>query len=176
MNNLSYRMLNIAGVPAGLLGIDELFDALFDLETKPGDEKLGKLLVDGIRKHNFVPKPAVKDYIEVLEREYQLFYQRRTGSVKGKVKDYGTWEGHPREHIPWFPIVSAELCNGCEKCLEVCPKDVFELDEDHKAVVIEPFLCIIGCCFCKSACDPQAILMPDREMLNQFRHGQRRQT
>jgi hypothetical protein len=31
----------------------------------------------------------------------------------------------------------------------------------------------VGCCFCKSACDPQAILMPQREMLDQYRHMRR---
>ncbi|MEA3327124.1 MAG: hypothetical protein U9R53_07415 [Chloroflexota bacterium] len=173
MGDLSYRMINIGGVPAGLLGLEELFSDLFTSGSKPEDIDIADRLIAGIRQHNFIPKPAIDNYKIVLKREYQRYYQNRSAGSTGVARDYGVWEGHPREHIPWFPIVSGELCDGCAKCIEVCPKDVFEMNEDNKAVVIEPFLCIVGCCFCKSACDPQAIMMPNRDMLDQFRHGQR---
>ncbi len=87
----------------------------------------------------------------------------------------GSGKGTPGTN-PWFPTVSLELCTGCGKCLEVCPKDVFEATKDGKVEVVEPFLCIVGCCMCKSACDPRAILMPERSMLDQYRHGQRHAT
>lgn len=170
MSNLSYRMIFIGGTPAGLLGLEELFKELFDLGHQPGDDELGMVLLKGVRKHNFVPKPAVASYQEVLTREYKKYYAERSGGDAVVARDYGQWEGYPREQIPWFPGVSADLCNGCGKCLEVCPKDVFDQKEDGKVEVVEPFLCIVGCCFCKSACDPQAILMPQREMLDQYRH------
>lgn len=168
--DLSYRMIYIGGTPAGLLGLEELFNDLFESEHKPEDEDIGEQLINGVRQHNFIPKPAVGDYQNVLEREYQKFYQTRSGGKAVVARDYGQWEGYPREHIPWFPIVSADLCNGCVKCIEVCPKEVFEKDENGKAVVVEPFLCIVGCCFCKSACKPEAILMPNRDMLDQYLH------
>lgn len=173
MTKLSYRMLFIANAPAGLLGLTELFNELYHAGITPQDEDIGHKLIMGVRQHNFVPKPAMDDYKLVLKREYQKFYQLKTGGKGAVVKDYGQWEGFPREQIPWFPTVSADLCNGCGNCLEVCPKDVFEMDDAGKAVVVEPFLCIVGCCFCKSACDPEAILMPMREMLDQYRHGKR---
>ena len=176
MASLSYRMLMIGGVPAGLLGLDELFASLFEGEHRPDASDTRDFLVRGVQQHNFIPKPALPHYEEVLTREYRLYYQQRSGGKALVAKDYGTWEGHPRENIPWFPTVSAELCDGCAKCLEVCPKEVFELDQNGKAVVVEPFLCIVGCCFCKSACDPHAILMPDRAMLDSYRHGQRYST
>jgi len=176
MTELSYRMLFIEGVPAGLLGLDELFKTLYESECTPQDADIGNKLIHGVRQHNFVPKPAIGAYQTTLEQEYQKYYLERTGGGEVKVRDYGTWEGIPREQIPWFPTVSPELCDGCGKCIEVCPKDVFEMDEANKAVVVEPFLCIVGCCFCKSACDPQAILMPEKSMLDQFRHGQRHAT
>lgn len=172
MGNLSYRMIYIGGAPAGLLGVDELFNVLFEAGMTPGDENLGEKLIKGVKKHNFVPKPAIKDYQDVLLREYLKYYHARTGGDAPVTRDYGQWEGYPREHIPWFPTVSEELCNGCGKCIEVCPKDVFQQLENGKVMVVEPFLCIVGCCFCKSACDPKAILMPQREMLDQYRHGQ----
>jgi NAD-dependent dihydropyrimidine dehydrogenase PreA subunit len=169
-------MLMIDGVPAGLLGLDELFESLFKGEHHPDDLGFGDVLIRGVRENNFVPKPAMSQYEEVLIREYRMYYQRRSGGKAHVAKDYGTWEGHPRESLPWFPTVSVELCDGCGKCIEVCPKDVFALDENNKAVVVEPFLCIVGCCFCKSVCDPCAILMPERSMLDSYRHGQRHST
>lgn len=173
MPELSYRMLNIGGVPAGLLGLNELFLDLFESGWKPGDEKMKEALIDGSKQHNFIPKPAVEDYAEVLLSEYERFYNRLNQGEDAASHDYGQWMGIPREQIPWFPAISAELCNGCVKCIEVCPKDVFAETEDGKVAVIEPFLCIVGCCFCKSACDPMAILMPQKEMLDQYQHGQR---
>lgn len=173
MTNLSYRMIYIAGAPAGLLGLEELFDELYAAGLHPDDSELSRELIKGVRQHNFVPRPALKDYQEVLLREYQKYHRDRSGGKAVVARDYGQWQGFPREHIPWFPVVSADLCNGCGKCIEVCPKEVFEVMKDGKVEVVEPFLCIVGCCFCKSACDPKAILMPDRSILDQFQHGQR---
>jgi NAD-dependent dihydropyrimidine dehydrogenase PreA subunit len=176
MTELSYRMILIDGVPAGLLGLDELFDELFMNGYKPQEGETSTRLLKGLRRHNYVPKPAIDHYRLAMEREYMRYYLERSKGEGYIPKEYGFWEGIPRENIPWFPIVSAELCDGCGKCIEICPKDVFILDENDKAMVVEPFLCIVGCCFCKSVCDPHAIIMPNRDMLDQFRHGQRKQT
>jgi NAD-dependent dihydropyrimidine dehydrogenase PreA subunit len=150
-----------------------LFNDLFEAANKPDNPEIGEKLIKGIRQHNYIPKPAVSDYEEVLLREYRRYYQQRIGGEETPIRDYGQWQGYPREQIPWFPTVAADLCNGCGKCIEICPKDVFMETEDRKVEVIEPFLCIVGCCFCKSACEPEAILMPNKEMLDQYRHGQR---
>lgn len=176
MSDLSYRMIYIGGAPAGLLGLGELFTELFDAGVTPNDEAIGDTIIKRVKKHNFVPRPATKDYQDVLTREYLKYYRTRMDGESPVAMDYGQWEGHPREHIPWFPTVSEELCTGCGKCIEVCPKDVFEQQENGKVIAIESLLCIVGCCFCKSACDPKAILMPEKSMLDQFRHGQRHAT
>lgn len=173
MPELSYRMVRIAGVPAGLLGLEELFGELFESGCQPKEPATLQRIIRGVRKHNYIPRPALGDYTEVLGEEYQRYYQARSGGQAAAPRDYGQWEGHPREQIPWFPTISAELCNGCGKCIEVCPKDVFMKSDRGIVEVVEPFLCIVGCCFCKSACDPQAILMPQRTMLAPYRHGQR---
>jgi len=176
MSDLSYRMVKIGNAPAGLLGLEELFNELHQSGCSPEDSSTADKLISGVRKHNFVPRPALEDYKEGLLREYHYYYQTRMSGRVVKARDYGQWEGYPREQIPWFPAVSEGLCNGCGKCIDVCPKDVFLQDEDGKVSVVEPFLCIVGCCFCKSACDPEAILMPNRKMLDQYRHGQRKVT
>lgn len=169
-------MLSIGGSPAGLLGLEELFDELFTTGLGPDASELPGMLIKGVRKHNFIPKPAVEDYQDVLIREYQKYHRDRSGGRATVARDYGQWQSIPRERVPWFPVVSAELCNGCMKCIEVCPKEVFQPTEDGKVEVVEPFLCIVGCCFCKSACDPKAILMPEKSMLDAFTHGQRPRT
>jgi len=135
-------MLMIGGAPAGLLGLAELFDALFEAKHHPDDPDIGDVLIQGVRQHNFIPKPSNAQYGEVLIREYRIYYQKRSGGKAVIAKDYGTWEGHPRENIPWFPTISVELCDGCGKCLEVCPKEVFKMDETGKArahgIQVEP--------------------------------------
>ncbi len=169
-------MMHIGGAPAGLLGLEELFDELYTAGFHPDHADLPKKLIKGVREHNFIPKPALNDYQAVLLREYDNYHRKRAGGKAVVARDYGQWQGFRREQIPWFPVVSADLCDGCGKCIEVCPKEVFEINEDGKVDVVEPFLCIVGCCFCKSACDPGAILMPDRSILDTFTHGQRPST
>jgi len=176
MTSLSYRMMYIGGAPAGLLGLEELFEALFNAGLHPDDDELAHQLIKGVRKHNYIPKPALVDYQTALMAEYRKYYRNRSGGKAMVARDYGQWQGFPREQIPWFPVVSPDLCNGCLKCIEVCPKEVFEVNEDGTVDVVEPFLCIVGCCFCKSACEPGAILMPERSLLDTFTHGQRPST
>jgi ferredoxin len=47
-------------------------------------------------------------------------------------------------------IIDEELCEGCETCVELCPK-VFELGEDSKARVINQNAC--DTCDCQEAID-----------------------
>jgi hypothetical protein len=106
MTNLSYRMMYIGGAPAGLLGLEELFDELFTAELDPDHPDLAKTLIKGVRKHNFVPKPAVGEYQDVLTREYQKYFRDRTAGKAMVARDYGQWQGFPREQIPgsrWCP-------------------------------------------------------------------------
>lgn len=169
-------MLQIAGAPAGLLGLDEIFADLFADHCPPQEAETLERLIKAVRQHNFIPRPALAEYKKVLGREYQRYFEQRSQGRDVGPKNYGTWQGIPREQIPWFPTVSAQLCNGCGKCIEICPKDVFKMTTENVVEVVEPFACIVGCCFCKSACDPQAILMPEKSMLDHYRHGQRHVT
>lgn len=166
--SLSYRMLQIGGRPAGLLGLDELFSALFDDDVSPNQADLKDRLLAGVKQHNFVPKPAAEQYSSALLLEYQRYFQRRLSGKATAARAYGTWRGYPRETIPWFPTISDVLCNNCGECLLLCARDVFERDEHGKIWVAEPFLCMVGCCFCKSVCDTSAILMPGQELLKNY--------
>ena len=167
--NLSYRMLFIEGLPTGLIGLEELFAELYDESLTPESDDLDARLVRGVKKHNFIPKPAIPSYMQVITDEFSRYYTARSGGKAVVARDYGTWQGHPRQSIPWFPTVAPDLCNGCGKCIELCPKEVFAVQLGGKVLVVEPFLCVVGCCFCKSVCDPKAIMFPTQDLLNNYR-------
>lgn len=166
---LSYRMLNIEGVPAGLLGLEELFSRLFADEVVPNAPDTPGLILDGVKEHNFIPKPAIQSYVNTLQQEYQRYYRKRKSGNATVARNYGTWHSYPREQIPWFPTIADQLCTNCGACLDLCAREVYEQDEDGKIWVAEPFLCMVGCCFCKSVCEPKAILMPSQDILKNFR-------
>ena len=48
-----------------------------------------------------------------------------------------------------------ELCNGCAKCVEVCPHAVFEMNE-RKAILVRPLDCM-ECGACQKNCIKNAI-------------------
>lgn len=52
-------------------------------------------------------------------------------------------------------IYDPELCNGCAKCVEVCPHAVFEMD-GRKALLIHPLDCM-ECGACQLNCITGAI-------------------
>ena len=166
---LSYRMLNIEGVPAGLLGLKELFSRLFEEEVAADAPETPGLILEGVKENNFIPRSALQGYTTTLSQEYSRYYHKRKSGKATVARNYGTWHGYPREQIPWFPTISAELCTNCGACLDLCAREVYERDEDGKIWVAEPFLCMVGCCFCKSVCEPKAILMPNQDMLKNFR-------
>jgi NAD-dependent dihydropyrimidine dehydrogenase PreA subunit len=55
--------------------------------------------------------------------------------------------------------VDAEKCEGCEECVEVCPVDVFEM-QDEKSVVVAEDECL-GCESCIEVCDQEAITVTE---------------
>lgn len=169
MGDLSYRMLQIAGAPAGLLGLEELFTQLFSEGLNPNAEDLRKRLLGGVRKHNFIPKATEMDYSSAFAMEYTRFYRSKQAGKAWEKKDYGQWRGYPREQIPWFPTLAPALCNNCGACMDTCAREVFERDSKGRIVVVEPFQCMVGCCFCKSVCEPHALLFPSQELLNNYR-------
>lgn len=162
-------MLQISGAPAGLLGLEELYANLFEHGINPDDVSLDQRLLQGVKENNFIPKSAEKDYLVLLRREYARYHHKRQTGKATVARDYGTWRGYPREQVPWFPTLSETLCTNCGACLETCAREVYEFDQNEHVIVAEPFLCMVGCCFCKSVCEPKALLFPNQDLLKNYR-------
>ncbi|MGI6405160.1 MAG: ATP-binding protein [Syntrophaceticus sp.] len=57
------------------------------------------------------------------------------------------------------PKVDVEKCTGCGTCVDVCPSEVFET-EDDKAKVVRPEDCT-DCESCVEECPEEAITLED---------------
>jgi NAD-dependent dihydropyrimidine dehydrogenase PreA subunit len=77
------------------------------------------------------------------------------------------WHGIARKEIPWFPVVDANKCIGCELCYVTCGREVYGTTPDkfHKAVVERPYNCMVGCSTCSMVCPTQAISFPSRDLV-----------
>jgi DNA-directed RNA polymerase subunit D len=81
--------------------------------------------------------------------------------------------GIGRDHAKWQPVattaykmvphvvVNPEKCDGCEECVKVCFKHVFDMQND-KAVVSKEMECTL-CNACVEACDVKAITVTHDE-------------
>jgi NAD-dependent dihydropyrimidine dehydrogenase PreA subunit len=57
------------------------------------------------------------------------------------------------------PVVDHEKCVGCEECVDVCPVEVFEM-QDEKSVAAKPDECL-GCESCVEVCKEEAITVEE---------------
>jgi NAD-dependent dihydropyrimidine dehydrogenase PreA subunit len=75
------------------------------------------------------------------------------------LKDY---LGIPRKEIPWFPTIDVELCTSCGLCVNACKHGTYELDNENKVHVTNPYHCEVFCESCKFQCPVEAISFPNR--------------
>ncbi|WP_157198874.1 ATP-binding protein [Methanothermococcus okinawensis] len=69
-----------------------------------------------------------------------------------------------RKDIVWFPTINYTNCKKCKKCIDFCPKGVYEW-ENGKVVVKYPFNCIINCNACSClCCENNAIVFPEKKI------------
>jgi NAD-dependent dihydropyrimidine dehydrogenase PreA subunit len=72
--------------------------------------------------------------------------------------------GAPRDKIDWSPRIDFEKCDYCMDCVEFCPHDVFEVNQEaeQKLIVKNPHNCVVFCRACSKTCGPDAIDFPDK--------------
>ena len=63
------------------------------------------------------------------------------------------------EEILYEVNVDAEKCIGCGECVDNCPDDVYEL-QDEKSVAVNPEDCA-GCESCLEVCEHEAIIITE---------------
>lgn len=62
----------------------------------------------------------------------------------------------------WGPTIDAEICDGCDVCLEFCRQGVYAAG-DGKVVVARREACMPGCSYCAGLCKQGAITFPSLE-------------
>jgi len=78
--------------------------------------------------------------------------------------EFALWYGIDRSGINWHPIIDPIKCAGCGLCVVTCgeKRNVFGFNiEKHKAVVLYPDNCMVGCNNCQVACLWNAISYPE---------------
>src|SRR4030043_2339187 len=103
MSPLSHRQILVGKSLAGMHGLDELFEELYEQGRQPEEPGLDQELAERARAHNYIPRSAVSEYAQALLREYHKYAAARASGEKPQAVQYGTWRGYPREQIPWFP-------------------------------------------------------------------------
>jgi NAD-dependent dihydropyrimidine dehydrogenase PreA subunit len=63
------------------------------------------------------------------------------------------------EKMAFTPTVDESKCVGCEECVDVCPVEVFEI-QDEKSVPVNAEECL-GCESCVEVCEEGAITVEE---------------
>lgn len=160
---LSYCQIMVGRAMTGVIGLQEVMEALEREGLAPDAPGLGQRLLEDFRKHNYVPESARRAYEEALLREYRKYLEAKRSGSAGRL-----WRDPRKEHKPWYPTIFEAKCDGCGMCLPVCPNNVLGWNTDRtKVLVLEPYECAPGCEQCAKSCKPKAIVMPPRAVLYQ---------
>jgi len=58
-----------------------------------------------------------------------------------------------------YPVVDQEKCSGCGNCVEICPSEVYQMEEG-KSNPVHPEECI-ECWACVTQCPAESIQLTD---------------
>jgi NAD-dependent dihydropyrimidine dehydrogenase PreA subunit len=119
------------------------------------DDDIRTVLLAELKAHNYVPSSVEAEYLDALWKQYQTLRRRRRDEVEE------SYQGIPRDEIPWFPRIDESRCEGCSSCVEFCSQHVFEFF-DGKSQVVRPYNCLVGKSSCSAFCPDNAISFPAR--------------
>ncbi len=162
--NKPVKQLSIGGQTIGISGFDEIMTrGLAHLDESDEDQK--RILLDELKKQNYVPESLEHQYLEAVWAEFKLLRAKEMGWVDDK------YHGIPREEIEWHPTIDYSKCSSCETCVKFCKRGVYTFDD--KPIVTNPNRCVVTCTGCKSQCKEGAISFPSlidlREALKALR-------
>jgi uncharacterized Fe-S center protein len=82
------------------------------------------------------------------------------GAIKNIGMGCGSRAGKTEQHISGQPVIDAELCRGCKKCMAQCANDGLIFDEQSRKMSVDKSNCV-GCGRCLGACNFDAINFED---------------
>jgi len=77
-----------------------------------------------------------------------------------------TFEGVPRNKIPWAPKIDYKKCTTCGKCADFCHNHTFKIEENKgkkKNVVKDKNACVVLCRGCEDICPVEAVTHPSEK-------------
>ena len=76
-----------------------------------------------------------------------------------------TYQGIPRDKIPWDPRINYAKCVACGKCVDFCHMYAFKVDEKNgeKITVVNANRCVVFCRGCEDICPAGAITHPSEK-------------
>jgi formate hydrogenlyase subunit 6/NADH:ubiquinone oxidoreductase subunit I len=76
-----------------------------------------------------------------------------------------SYEGIPRNQIPWDPKIDSQKCVSCGKCVDFCHMHAFKTVEVNgkKQTEVIPNRCVVFCRGCEDICPAGAISHPNEE-------------
>ncbi len=60
----------------------------------------------------------------------------------------------------WKVTVEKKKCDGCESCVDICPFEVFEMQDDNTSEPVNMDECE-GCMSCVESCPQEAITVEE---------------
>ena len=88
-------------------------------------------------------------------------------TLYGRYEEANNVAWHHTPGYSLFPTVDADTCIGCTLCYVTCGRGVYEM-RDNKAVVQNPYDCMVGCGTCGTVCPVEAISFPGRDLIWKF--------
>lgn len=82
------------------------------------------------------------------------------GAIKNIGMGCGSRAGKTEQHISGQPVIDAEQCRGCKKCLAQCANNGLVFDEQTRKMSVDKTNCV-GCGRCLGACNFDAINFED---------------